>query len=68
MCFLVTVGGTLAFYTYSVNGPTTVKATYAGQGMTATWVNLVALVALVVLMLLQPLGGALSDRVGRTRD
>lgn len=65
MCFLVTVGGTLAFYTYSVNGPTTVKATYAGQGMTATWVNLVAL---VVLMLLQPLGGALSDRVGRTRD
>jgi MFS transporter, MHS family, alpha-ketoglutarate permease len=33
--------------------------------MTATWVNLVAL---VVLMLLKPLGGALSDRVGRTRD
>ena len=62
VCFLVTLGGTLAFYTYSVNGPTTVKAAYAGQGMTATWVNLVAL---VVLMLLQPIGGALSDRVGR---
>ncbi|GAA5021674.1 MFS transporter [Terrabacter aeriphilus] len=61
-CFLVTIGGTLAFYTYSVNGPTTVKAAYAGQGMTATWVNLAAL---VVLMLLQPVGGAISDRVGR---
>lgn len=62
VCFLVTVGGTLAFYTYSVNGPTTVKAAYADQGMTATWVNLAAL---VVLMLLQPIGGAVSDRVGR---
>jgi MHS family alpha-ketoglutarate permease-like MFS transporter len=62
VCFLVTLGGTLAYYTYSVNGPTTVKAVYAGQGMTATWINLAAL---VVLMLLQPIGGALSDRVGR---
>ncbi|MEV5001083.1 MFS transporter [Nocardioides sp. LML1-1-1.1] len=62
LCFLVTLGGTVAFYTYSVNGPSTVKSVYAEQGMTATWVNLAAL---VVLMLLQPVGGLVSDRVGR---
>ncbi|WP_408898670.1 MFS transporter [Nocardioides sp. R1-1] len=62
LCFLVTLGGTIAFYTYSVNGPSTVKAVYADEGMTATWINLAALVA---LMLMQPVGGALSDRVGR---
>ncbi|WP_278256602.1 general substrate transporter [Nocardioides convexus] len=52
----------MAFYTYSVNGPSTVKSVYADQGMTATWINLAAL---VVLMLLQPVGGLVSDRVGR---
>ncbi|GAB6897145.1 MFS transporter [Kineosporia succinea] len=62
VCFLVTLGGTVAFYTYSVNGPSTVKAAYAGQGMTATWINFTSL---AVLMLLQPAGGYLSDRVGR---
>lgn len=62
LCFLVTLGGTVAFYTYSVNGPSTVKSVYAEQGMTATWINLAAL---VVLMLLQPVGGLVSDRVGR---
>ncbi len=62
LCFLVTLGGTVAFYTYSVNGPSTVKSVYAEQGMTATWVNLAAL---VVLMLMQPIGGLVSDRVGR---
>lgn len=62
LCFLVTLGGTVAFYTYSVNGPSTVKTVYADQGMTATWINLAAL---VVLMLMQPVGGMISDRVGR---
>jgi MHS family alpha-ketoglutarate permease-like MFS transporter len=62
ICFLVTLGGTVAFYTYSVNGPLIVKSTYADQGMTATWINLAAL---VLLMVIQPLGGLLSDKIGR---
>ncbi|AMY19863.1 MULTISPECIES: MFS transporter [Nocardiaceae] len=62
VCFLVTLGGTVAFYTYSVNGPLIVKSTYADRGMTATWINLAAL---VLLMLIQPLGGLLSDKIGR---
>ncbi|KIQ17072.1 alpha-ketoglutarate transporter [Rhodococcus sp. Leaf7] len=62
ICFLVTLGGTVAFYTYSVNGPLIVKSAYADQGMTATWINLAAL---VFLMLIQPLGGLLSDKIGR---
>lgn len=61
LCFLITLGGTVAFYTYSVNGPLIVKSTYDGS-TTATWINLAAL---VLLMLIQPLGGLLSDRVGR---
>jgi MHS family alpha-ketoglutarate permease-like MFS transporter len=62
LVFLITMGGTIAFYTYSVNGPATVKAAYDGQGMTATWINLLAL---VVLMVLQPVGGLISDKIGR---
>lgn len=52
----------MAFYTYSVNAPAMVKATYKDQAMTATWINLIGL---IFLMLLQPIGGILSDRVGR---
>lgn len=62
ICFLVTLGGTVAFYTFSVNGPLIVKGVYADQGMTATWINLAAL---ILLMAIQPLGGLLSDRIGR---
>lgn len=62
ICFLVTLGGTVAFYTYSVNGPLIVKSAYKEQGMTGTWINLAAL---VFLMVIQPLGGLLSDRIGR---
>ncbi len=62
LCFLITLGGTIAFYTYSVNGPLIIKSTYADEGMTGTWINFAAL---VLLMLIQPLGGLLSDRVGR---
>lgn len=62
LCFLITLGGTVAFYTYSVNAPAIVKTAYKGEGMTATWINLTGL---IFLMLLQPLGGMLSDRIGR---
>ncbi len=62
LCFLITLGGTVAFYTYSVNAPAIVKTAYKGEGMTATWINLTGL---IFLMLLQPVGGILSDRIGR---
>jgi MHS family alpha-ketoglutarate permease-like MFS transporter len=62
LCFLITLGGTVAFYTYSVNAPTIVKATYKSAAMTATWINLAGL---IFLMLLQPVGGIISDKVGR---
>ena len=62
LCFLITLGGTVAFYTYSVNAPAIVKATYKNQPMTATWLNLLGL---IFLMLIQPIGGMISDRVGR---
>ncbi|KUH84594.1 MFS transporter [Mycobacterium sp. IS-1556] len=62
MCFLITLGGTIAFYTYSVNAPAIVKTAYKSEGMTGTWINLIGL---IFLMLLQPVGGLISDRVGR---
>jgi MHS family alpha-ketoglutarate permease-like MFS transporter len=63
LVFLITAGGTVAFYTYSVNAPAIVKSTFGeDRALTATWVNLLAL---ILLMLLQPVGGLLSDRVGR---
>ena len=62
MCFLITMGGTVAFYTYSVNAPAIVKTAFKDDGMTATWVNLIGL---IFLMLLQPVGGMISDKIGR---
>ncbi|UQN15702.1 MFS transporter [Gulosibacter sp. ACHW.36C] len=63
LCFLVTMGGTVAFYTYSVTGPAIVKSAFAGDDVvTGTVINLIAL---TILMLLQPLGGWISDIVGR---
>ena len=62
LCFLITMGGTLAFYAYSVNAPAIIKAAYKDHGMTGTWINLIGL---VILMLLQPVGGMISDKVGR---
>ncbi|KWX25492.1 DeoR family transcriptional regulator [Mycolicibacterium wolinskyi] len=61
-CFAVTIGGTIAFYTYSVNAPAIVKSTYEDHGMTATWINLIGL---SFLMVIQPIGGLISDKVGR---
>ncbi|OBG80482.1 alpha-ketoglutarate transporter [Mycobacterium sp. NS-7484] len=62
LCFMITMGGTLAFYAYSVNAPAIVKTTYKDQAMTATWVNLIGL---IFLMAIQPVGGMISDKVGR---
>jgi len=63
LVFLITAGGTIAFYTYSINAPAIVKATFGADGaLTATWINLLGL---IFLMLLQPVGGVISDRVGR---
>lgn len=63
LCFLVTMGGTVAFYTYSVNAPKIVQTTFAGgSAITGTVINLIALTC---LMLLQPVGGWLSDIIGR---
>lgn len=65
LCFLVTAGGTVAFYTYSVNGPKMIQTAFAGDDVvTGTLINLAALTA---LMLMQPVGGWLSDLVGRKR-
>ena len=63
LCFLITAGGTVAFYTYSVNGPKMIQSAFAGNDvMTGTLINLGVL---TFLMVLQPLGGWLSDIVGR---
>jgi MHS family alpha-ketoglutarate permease-like MFS transporter len=61
-CFLVTMGGTLAFYAYSVNGPNIVKASFSDSPITG---SVVSLIALIILMVLQPVGGYISDRIGR---
>ncbi len=63
LCFLITAGGTVAFYTYSVNGPKMIQSVFAGNDvMTGTLINLGVL---TFLMVLQPIGGWLSDIVGR---
>src|SRR5258705_195880 len=63
LVFLITAGGTIAFYTYSVNAPAIVKSTFGSdRALTATWFNLLGL---IFLMLLQPVGGIISDLVGR---
>ncbi|WP_397474185.1 MFS transporter [Pusillimonas sp.] len=62
-CFLVTMGGTVAFYAYSVTGPAIVKSTFAQSSPVMG--SVISLIALSILMVLQPLGGFLSDRIGR---
>ena len=63
LCFLITAGGTVAFYTYSVNGPKMIQSAFAGTDvMTGTLINLGVL---AFLMVLQPVGGWLSDIIGR---
>jgi len=62
-CFLVTMGGTVAFYAYSINGPNIVKATFAQSSPIMG--SVVTLISLAILMILQPIGGVISDRIGR---
>jgi len=63
LCIGITMGGTLAFYTYSVIGPKLVQGLFSGGDvMTGVVINLAAL---TLLMLMQPIGGWLSDIVGR---
>ncbi|WP_260867922.1 MFS transporter [Streptomyces sp. SAJ15] len=58
----LTMGGTVAYYTY-----TTYLTKYLSNtaGMSKSDASLVSFCALFLFMLLQPLAGALSDRVGR---
>ncbi len=59
---LLTAGGTLAFYAYSIYLQKFLVNTSGFDIETATWINAAAL---FVFMAVQPLAGALSDRVGR---
>lgn len=63
ICFLFTLGGTVAFYTFSVTGPKVIKATFGEQDPQIA--NAVVLLSLVYLMLIQPIGGLISDKIGR---
>ena len=58
----ITIGGTSAFYTYTTYMQKFLKLSV---GLDETHVTMVVVGYLVVALLLQPLYGALSDRVGR---
>jgi MHS family alpha-ketoglutarate permease-like MFS transporter len=58
----LTAGGTLAFYAYTIYLP---KFLVNTSGFDRETANRIATAALLLLMLIQPLGGALSDRIGR---
>ena len=62
LVFLITAGGTLAFYAYSINAPLIIKSAYKDHTVVATWINLITL---ILLMCLQPIGGLISDKIGR---
>ncbi|MFD5827679.1 MFS transporter [Lentzea sp. NPDC060358] len=64
-CLLVvglTLGGTVAFYTYTTYLQKFMVNTSGIDAATVSWINFAALLVFVVL---QPLAGALSDRIGR---
>jgi MHS family alpha-ketoglutarate permease-like MFS transporter len=58
----LTAGGTLAFYAYSIYGQKFLVNTSGFDRETATRISTAAL---FLFMLIQPLGGMLSDRIGR---
>lgn len=58
----LTMGGTLAFYTYSTYMQ---KYLVNSAGMTKNTATLISAATLFVFMLIQPLIGALSDKIGR---
>ncbi|MGW4207433.1 MFS transporter [Lentzea sp. NPDC004789] len=64
-CLLVvglTLGGTVAFYTYTTYLQKFMVNTSKIDAATVSWINFAALLVFVVL---QPVAGALSDRIGR---
>ncbi|MBL1076984.1 MFS transporter [Nocardia sp. 2] len=66
-CLLVvglTLGGTVAFYTYTTYMQKYMVNTSGISKSTVAWINFLALLVFVVL---QPIAGALSDRIGRRR-
>ncbi|MFI6171609.1 MFS transporter [Nocardia sp. NPDC051052] len=66
-CLLVvglTLGGTVAFYTFTTYMQKYMKLTSGISEDTVAWINFIALLVFVVL---QPLAGALSDRIGRRK-
>ncbi|GAB3923871.1 MFS transporter [Microlunatus endophyticus] len=60
--FGLTMGGTTAFYTYTTYMQSFMINTSGIAKRTVTWVNFVAL---LIFMVLQPVYGAISDRIGR---
>ncbi|RJQ76174.1 MFS transporter [Pseudonocardiaceae bacterium YIM PH 21723] len=58
----LTLGGTLAFYTYTTYMQKFMVGTSKIDASTVAWINFLAL---LVFVLLQPIAGRLSDRVGR---
>nr|WP_205678447.1 MFS transporter [Arthrobacter silviterrae] len=58
----LTLGGTVAFYTYTTYMQKFMVNTVGINKETVSWINFFALLAFVVL---QPVAGALSDRIGR---
>lgn len=58
----LTMGGTLAFYVYTIYMQKFLKLTVGLSDRESTWVSAGAL---VFALLIQPLYGALSDRIGR---
>ncbi|MCP2257911.1 MFS transporter, MHS family, alpha-ketoglutarate permease [Streptoalloteichus tenebrarius] len=58
----LTLGGTVAFYTYTTYLQKFMINTSGISKETVSWINFFALLVFVVL---QPLAGALSDRIGR---
>lgn len=64
--FVMTAGGTLAFYTMTVTAPTVLRQTFATiDPHGERWATVIVVAALLVFIALQPIGGALSDRIGR---
>jgi len=62
LVFGLTLGGTVAFYTYTTYMQLFMINTSGIPKTTVTWVNASAL---IIFMLLQPVYGAVSDRIGR---
>ncbi|WNC12349.1 MFS transporter [Brevibacillus brevis] len=58
----LTLGGTVAFYTYTTYLQKFMVNTVGLDKKTVSWINFIAL---LIFALLQPLAGILSDRIGR---